>query len=79
MRSLIVFLATFPVIAFATTQKETPVYSRALQQAKRVAVMENGKDLPSRAYWLGSRVVKKSKSVSFQSPQNQKSKSSVKN
>ena len=39
--------------------------SRALQQARRVASMENDNDLPSRAFKLGQRVAKKFK-VAYQ-------------
>jgi hypothetical protein len=38
-------------------------YSRAFQQAKRVALMENGNDVPSRAFWLSHRVVSNSRSL----------------
>lgn len=42
-------------------------YSRGLQQAKRVAAMENQSDVPSRAYWLSRRCIKNSKKkLSFQ-------------
>ena len=42
-------------------------FSRGLQQAKRVASLENQDDLPSRAYWLSRRCIKNSKKkLSFQ-------------
>lgn len=66
MRLLVLSLMAVP--AFADTQQATETYSRGFQQAKRVANLENGKDLPSRAYWLGTRVVKQSKAISFQAP-----------
>lgn len=57
----VAFLSLAPLARADISQVEEPSYSRALQQAKRVAVMENAEDLPSRAYLLGSRVVKNSK------------------
>ncbi len=41
--------------------------SRALQQARRVATMENDQDLPSRAVWLGQRVAKNSVKLAVKS------------
>lgn len=63
MRLLMITCLLMPLGVFAQVpgQQATEVYSRALQQAKRVANLENNKDLPSRAYWLSSRVVKQSK------------------
>lgn len=42
-----------------------PAHARAFVLAKRVAAMENSKDLPSRAVWLGNRVVSNSRSLAF--------------
>ncbi len=47
----------------APLQPAEETFSRALQQAKRVASMENEKDLPSRAFWLSRRVAKRAKLV----------------
>ena len=42
-----------------------PDTSRGLLLARRVARMENQKDLPSRAVWLSNRVVRNSRSLAF--------------
>lgn len=47
-------------LAFANVTPPEETLSRALQQARRVASMENEQDLPSRAVWLGQRVAKNS-------------------
>jgi hypothetical protein len=60
------FLLTALLLGFGTSSfgnvapptQET--LSRALQQARRVASMENDHDLPSRAVWLGQRAAKNS-------------------
>ncbi len=69
MRTIVFSILALPLVAAAEAPKPAAeLYSRGLQQAKRVANMENTKDLPSRGYWLGSRVVKKSKAISYQAP-----------
>jgi hypothetical protein len=52
----------------AVNQAQPDALSRALQQAKRVAVMENGRDLPSRAFWVSRRVVANTKAIAYQTP-----------
>ncbi|MGZ3651149.1 MAG: hypothetical protein ACXVB9_06235 [Bdellovibrionota bacterium] len=49
--------------AFAVPVQPAPVeeVSPALQMARRVASMENGKDLPSRAVWLGKKAARNSR------------------
>lgn len=71
MRTMI-FLTLF-IAGLAQANQSNPVetYSRALQQAKRVAVMENGRDLPSRAFWLSQRVVANSKSIAYHLPKSE--------
>ncbi len=60
-------LLTAFAVAFASSAQASEATtgpglgSRALQQARRVASMENGKDLPSRAFRLGQRAAKNSK------------------
>ncbi len=49
--------------ARATVTPPSELPSRALQQARRVAAMENGQDLPSRAVWLGQRVARNSEKL----------------
>lgn len=53
------------VFTFSASASEVPsapaTNSRALQAARRVASMENGNDLPSRAFRLGQRAAKNSK------------------
>lgn len=39
--------------------------SRVMQLAKRVAAMENSRDLPSRAVWLSNRVIKNSRDLAY--------------
>jgi hypothetical protein len=53
------------------------VTSRGFQQARRVAAMELGKDLPSRAVWLGSRVVNQSKPLAIKSTEQKRTRSTV--
>jgi hypothetical protein len=55
---LTITLFSLSASAFAIPQQPTPesVPSPALQIARRVAAMENDKDLPSRAVWLGKKV-----------------------
>jgi hypothetical protein len=38
---------------------------RVMQLAKRVAAMENSRDLPSRAVWLSNRVIRNSRDLAF--------------
>lgn len=53
--------------AFASAiQPSEESFSRALQQAKRVASLENDQDIPSRAIALSQRVAKNSHSLAFQ-------------
>lgn len=56
--SLILIGLGFASASVANVTPPSEVTSRALQQARRVASMENGHDLPSRAVWLGQRVAK---------------------
>jgi len=42
--------------------------SPALQMARRVASMENERDLPSRAVWLGRKVAHSSRMASYHKP-----------
>lgn len=49
--------------AFAQVTPPQETLSRALQQARRVASMENDHDIPSRAVWLGQRVAKNSQKL----------------
>jgi hypothetical protein len=58
--------------AFAA--EEASDTSRALLLARRVARMENQKDLPSRAVWLSNRVVRNSRSLAFHQEPKAKSK-----
>lgn len=59
--------------------EEADSFSRGLQQAKRVAAMENQSDLPSRAYWLSRRCIKNSKKkISFQNGVDSSSESTTK-
>ena len=52
----------FSANAFAGALEATEgTPSRALQQARRVASMENDHDLPSRAVWLGQKAARNSK------------------
>jgi hypothetical protein len=59
---LLIFVMTFGfgLSSFANVAPPQESLSRALQQARRVASMENDHDLPSRAVWLGQRVAKNS-------------------
>ena len=50
----------FAAAALGNVSPPSEVQSRALQQARRVAAMENDQDLPSRGFWLGQRVAKNS-------------------
>ena len=50
----------FASAAFANVTPPSEMQSRALQQARRVAAMENDHDLPSRGFWLGQRVARNS-------------------
>lgn len=52
-------------------------YSRGFQQAKRVATLENQQDIPSRAYWLSTRLVKNIKKLSYKETKAKKSKAPV--
>ena len=61
MKKISLFAFSLLVIsssAFAVPMQPSPVEednSPALQMARRVASMENDKDLPSRAVWLGKK------------------------
>lgn len=59
--SALLFTAGIP---FAVADEEAGT-SRAFQVARRVAQLENQKDVPSRAVWLSNRVVKNSRSLAF--------------
>jgi hypothetical protein len=50
----------FSTACLAQVTPPDELQSRALQQARRVAAMENDRDLPSRGYWLGQRAAKNS-------------------
>lgn len=74
MKRAVLFLlgCTLAIPAFAAAVQATEgTPSRALQQSRRVASMENDKDLPSRAVWLGHRVAKNSK-IAFQEKSSRK-------
>jgi hypothetical protein len=62
MKTLSYLLVLFSLTGTASANVSPPaeIQSRALQLARRVAAMENGHDLPSRAVWLGQRVAKNS-------------------
>ena len=66
---LCLFVASVSASAIAATNQPAPVEesSPALQLARRVAAMENSKDLPSRAVTLGQRAAKNSK-LALRSP-----------
>jgi hypothetical protein len=69
--ALYIILTLIPVVGFASTTNSPTApqqSSRALKIAKRVAENENQGDLPSRAVWLGQRVVKNAKSIAYQKP-----------
>ena len=51
----------FSSAAYAGLDATEGTPSRALQQARRVASMENENDLPSRAVWLGQKAAHSSK------------------
>lgn len=51
--------------AGAAYADEAPNQSRGFQLARRVATLENQKDVPSRAMWLSTRVVKNSRELAF--------------
>jgi hypothetical protein len=53
--------------------------SRGLQQAKRVAAMENGNDIPSRTHWLTKRVAEHSKTIASHTKTGAKKKQHKKN
>ena len=50
----------FATAGVANVSPPSEIQSRALQQARRVAAMENDQDLPSRGFWLGQRAAKNS-------------------
>lgn len=52
-------------------------FSRGFQQAKRVASLENQQDIPSRAYWLSSRLVKKVKQMASEEDRTKRKKRPV--
>ena len=58
--------------ALADTRHESP--SLAAQMAKRIAAMENGRDLPSRAVWLSQRVVNNNRLLAYNAPKQAKPK-----
>lgn len=67
MRSIILATAITGFLTLSTSSQAADLgLSRAMQLAKRVAAMENSKDLPSRAVWLSNRVVKNSRSLAYQ-------------
>lgn len=57
--------------AFASVQQPEPYeeVSRALQQAKRVAITENGIESPARALLLSQRVVQNVKTIAYAEPE----------
>ncbi len=61
--------------SFAQVTPPQETLSRALQQARRVASMENDNDLPSRAVWLGQRVAKNSEKLAVKDQPKKKKKS----
>lgn len=80
MRLLLVCITitTFPALASAQiAPPPSPIESRAHFLAKRVASFENQQDVPSRAFWLSNRVVKKAKEISYKSPQKKTKKRKV--
>ena len=69
MRTMILLISLLSGSAFAAVdQNSDDGISRAFQQAQSVAVMENGRTLPSRALWIGQRVVQNSKALAYQLP-----------
>lgn len=67
MLSYLLILFSLAGTASANVSSPAEIQSRALQQAKRVAAMENGHDLPSRAVWLGRRVAMNSERLEVDS------------
>lgn len=49
---------------------------RVVVMAKRVAAMENSRDLPSRAVWLSNRVIRNSRDLAYVAPKASAKKSS---
>lgn len=64
MKAIYLLALVLPILAQAETREETLV----THLARRVADKENERGLPSRAVWLGSRVVKNSKAIAVQTP-----------
>ena len=62
MKRIYLLALVLPILAQAETREETLV----THLARRVADKENERGLPSRAVWLGSRVVKNSKAIAVQ-------------
>jgi hypothetical protein len=61
MRSGTLFLVLFLSASSVAFADESP----AMQLAKRVATMENSRDLPSRAVWLSNRVIQNSRGLAY--------------
>lgn len=74
---MLVGLLSISAQASVSVQTESDE-SLAVQIARRVAAMENSKDLPSRAVWLTSRVAKNSKALALQASKEQSRKKPAK-
>jgi hypothetical protein len=61
MHSGTLFLVLFLSASGVAMADESP----AMQIAKRVAIMENSRDLPSRAVWLSNRVAHNSRELAY--------------
>lgn len=60
----VVFLMSF-LLSATVAQASESMDSPAMRLAKRVAAMENQRDLPSRAVWLSHRVAKNSRDLAY--------------
>ncbi|MGE3261811.1 MAG: hypothetical protein AB7K68_08545 [Bacteriovoracia bacterium] len=54
--------------AFASVEQQQPFeeIGRAIQQAKRVAILEKSEEFPARAFLLGQRVAQNAKTIAYE-------------
>lgn len=63
--SLSICLGSLLSCGLAVASEDNSVPSRGFQIARRVAQLENQKDLPSRAVWLSNRVIDNDRSLAY--------------
>lgn len=66
MKALLVLsLVSATAYAEISPPDRAETFSRGFQQAKRLATLANQQDIPSRAYWLSTRLIRNSKNISL--------------